>query len=222
MGLKTSVLRFAAYGAAGFLLGGILCSVIDRYVYLWIFSVRISFFGVIAGVLTGGAAIGLSYKKGTFKVIETAFIFGLVFFAMFFATPFILVAVFFIMPWLETLPSIPVFYGALGVSAGLLTGLYTGISRRGGVVLLMAAGALGFGGGMVLLYGTPDTAPLFVRILIGAASGIIGGGLLGGALGYMEWKEPYFHKYDEKTDTTAELTREEVLERWKSRAEKEG
>jgi hypothetical protein len=102
--------------------------------------------------------------------------------------------VFFVLAFLFGLPLVSVGMGAIG---GILLGLALADWR--GVVLLGLAGMVGFGvgGAIAAAFGMPvlgidwEQPPLWLMlyVLVQAVVGIMGGGSLGAALGYLEHRK---------------------------------
>ena len=199
----TSIVRFIIFGAVGFgiawtLLGafgggfpmaGAVGLVLGGAIFSGDLPSLLLYMPVLSlGGAFGGAALGLAFKD--FRRVVILAVLGAV---GFFVGSFIVVGLFFYLSFVQA------GYGLLealsAAALGLVVGALLGLSLRSfrGILLLALMGLVGFGIGGVIaaaLQGFPSLPSESVfpvqNAVFGAAEGIIGGALLGAALGYLE------------------------------------
>jgi len=181
------VLRFVIFGAVGFGLGGAIVGA------LWPLAPVLGFVAsgllfVLSGAL-GGASLGLALgdRRKTFVLALLGVLGTLV------GGIVALVIGFLFLTSEEALYGVR---GAMGVFAGAAVGASLGLAFRDWkrVFVLALSGAVGFGAGIVCgvfvlrnVFGEGFMAGTAGTIVLYAITGITGGALLGGSLGYLEW-----------------------------------
>jgi hypothetical protein len=186
-----SVLRFVILGAVGFGIGWVAAGLFATFAAVQSPSMLPYFSYLLAGAC-GGAGLGLalrSWKRVAALALMGALGFGLGLFPLF------------ILGFIGLLPNWTSIAMGIGAVGGAALGLVFGDLRR--VAILASAGLVGFGIGAVItealrmpfalypfeadfveVWQTPSL--LLQHSLVQAMVGLIGGALLGAALGYLE------------------------------------
>jgi MFS family permease len=182
---RAGILRFVSLGAVGFGVGGAIAAA-SWPLLMFTFGASALLF-VLSGAV-GGASLGLAL--GDRRRTLTLALLGIL--GTLIGGILALVIAFLYLASEEALYGVR---GAMGVFGGAVVGASLGLAFRDWkrVLVLMMSGAVGFGAGIVLgvfllrtafgedfMAGTPGTIMLY------AITGLVGGALLGGSLGYVE------------------------------------
>ncbi len=183
IGYQKNIFRVAAFGAAGFGLGGLMYGLAVQFPPEDTICLLFTFLGFLAQAAIGGFALGFALRASWHKTLTLALHVTL----GFLGGRFLLILPFAIVMGDHFGGNPPESYfvnlllgGVSGVGAGVGISLGSGIKR--GMFKLIIAGGIGFGLGMLLT--TLLYFGLTPRHWLGyMIAGIIGGGVLGAAVG---------------------------------------